>query len=132
MSEIVYFVVAITHIGTWLAKMTHSDHENWRHNRTKAVLNDVRGLIIEPHPDGKRVMVSIGDPYTLATATKEIIVDPIAIEIMGEVEEVDGAVTCKTNAKLFSDYDHALSAWRAAQANITLAKASDMPGVSLG
>lgn len=120
MEEIKLFVLAITHIGPWLGMATKSEHENWKNKNCALHMEAPRGLqIIQMDEAGSKFGVQIGSPYMTDTYQNELDLHPIAVEVLGEV--INAGQECTDHKQLWGNYNDALTKWRAAKSNITIA-----------
>ena len=112
----------------WLGTVRQSDYDDWFHGKSKLVMRDVRSMIIQP-VDNTRVRMSMGPPYMGDTPGSCIVVDPISVEILGDiVADAGGTDTCANSGKLFRAYTEAVTAYRAALSGISIARGmQDIP-----
>ena len=124
------FVMAITHMGMWLATVNVEDYDRWFTGNTALRLHDVRGFNLTPEHGGA-ISVNIGQPYLGDTKQLEIDVHPIAVEILGDIEVIESAdgtksTECTGNKMLYNKSCETVMKWRAALSNITIAQPSDL------
>lgn len=127
------FVYMMAEGATFLGKIREGDFNEWKNNGSAIKVTDVRGLQLRP--EGNRVAVHIGPAYVGDTRQETVYIRPSTVEIVGELKNEDGIVQClgqSRSSQMFQHYSDAVTKWRAAMSNITLARPSDMPRAPRG
>ena len=129
MSDQKLFVLAITPMGPWLGTTTEENYTAWKSSNGALHLSDPRGLQIIPmYQQQTKFGVQIGNPYVADTHQKNLDVCPVAVELLGRItsDNAEGQDEVDDHKALFNNYTDAVTKWRAAMSNLTIADPSDI------